>query len=49
MPETRTGTIARWRQLSPLLAVFRLSPQAPLRFPAYEAGQYGPDGRLGWN
>jgi ferredoxin-NADP reductase len=40
MPETRTGTIVRWRQLSPLLAVFRLSPPAPLRFPAYEAGQY---------
>ncbi|HUL76940.1 MAG TPA: hypothetical protein VL691_06720 [Vicinamibacteria bacterium] len=40
MPETRTGTIASWRHLSALLAVFRLSPQSPLRFPAYEPGQY---------
>jgi len=40
MPETRTGTIVSWRQLSPLLASFRLSPQAPLDFPAYDPGQY---------
>jgi ferredoxin-NADP reductase len=40
MPELRTGTISLWRQLSPVLAVFRLAPEAGLRFPAYEAGQY---------
>lgn len=40
MPPTRTGTVVSWRQLSPMLATFRLAPQAPLRFPAYEAGQY---------
>jgi ferredoxin-NADP reductase len=40
MPETRSGTVASWTQLSPTLASFRLAPQAPLRFPAYAAGQY---------
>ena len=40
MPEIRTGTITVWRQLSPVLASFRLAPQKRHRFPAYEAGQY---------
>jgi ferredoxin-NADP reductase len=40
MPETRTGTISLWRQLSPVLAVFRLAPEPGHRFPAYQAGQY---------
>jgi ferredoxin-NADP reductase len=40
MPETRTGTVASWEQLSPTLASFRLAPQASMRFPAYAAGQY---------
>jgi ferredoxin-NADP reductase len=40
MPETRTGTVASWHQLSPTAASFRLAPQASLPFPAYAAGQY---------
>lgn len=40
MPEVRTGTVARWRQLSPVLATFRLAPEAGHPFPAYESGQY---------
>jgi len=40
MAETRTGTIASWRQLSPMLAAFQLAPEDPRRFPGYEAGQY---------
>jgi len=40
MPATRTGTILSWQQMSPTLASFRLAPEAPLRFPAYAAGQY---------
>jgi ferredoxin-NADP reductase len=40
MPPLRTGTILAWRQLSPLLATFRLGPEPGARFPAYEAGQY---------
>jgi ferredoxin-NADP reductase len=40
MPPLRTGTILAWRQLSPLLATFRLGPEPGSRFPRYEAGQY---------
>ena len=40
MPEIRTGTVTVWRQLSPVLASFRLAPQKRHRFPSYEAGQY---------
>jgi ferredoxin-NADP reductase len=40
MPEIRTGTISTWRQLSPVLARFRLASEKGHRFPAYEAGQY---------
>jgi len=40
MPDIRAGTITSWRQLSPVLARFRLAPEGGHRFPAYEAGQY---------
>jgi len=40
MPEVRTGTITVWRQLSPVLATFRLAPEEGHSFPSYEAGQY---------
>lgn len=40
MPEVRTGTVTVWRQLSPVLATFRLAPEEGHRFPSYEAGQY---------
>jgi hypothetical protein len=40
MPEIRTGTVTVWRQLSPVLATFRLAPQKRRRFSSYEAGQY---------
>jgi ferredoxin-NADP reductase len=40
MPEVRVGTIVEWRQLSPILARFRLAPEEGHRFPPYEAGQY---------
>lgn len=40
MVERRTGTIREWRQLSPLLALFRLFPAADKHFPSYSAGQY---------
>lgn len=34
------GTITNWRQLSPLLALFRLQPEPGRSFPEYRAGQY---------
>jgi ferredoxin-NADP reductase len=40
MPEIRTGTILEWRQLSPVLARFRLAHEDGYPFPSYEAGQY---------
>ena len=40
MPDVRTGTVTRWRQLSPVLATFRLAPEEGHPFPTYEAGQY---------
>ncbi len=40
MPDVRTGTVVEWRQLSPVLATFRLAPEEGHPFPAYEAGQY---------
>jgi len=40
MPDIRTGTVTVWRQISPVLASFRLAPEEGHRFPAYEAGQY---------
>jgi len=40
MPDIRTGTVVEWRQLSPVLATFRLAPEDGHAFPSYEAGQY---------
>ena len=40
MPDVRTGTVVEWRQLSPVLATFRLAAEEGHPFPAYEAGQY---------
>ncbi len=40
MADRRTGTISHWRQLSPLLAVFRLQPAPGCPFPDYKGGQY---------
>jgi len=40
MAERRTGSIRDWRQLSPVLAVFRMQPAEGTRVPAYKAGQY---------
>jgi ferredoxin-NADP reductase len=40
MAEKRTGTISTWTELTPRLAVFRLSPEAGAAFPDYKAGQY---------
>jgi len=40
MAERRAGIIRDWRQLSPVLALFRLQPQEGTRFPSYKAGQY---------
>ena len=40
MPALRTGSISAWRQLSPVLATFRLASEDGHRFPGYEAGQY---------
>jgi len=40
MAERRTGTVTEWNRLSPVLAVFRLMPEAGSAFPDYRAGQY---------
>lgn len=40
MAKTRPGTISLWKQLSPVLATFRLLPEEGHTFPSYEAGQY---------
>ena len=40
MADVKVGTVARWQQLSPILATFVLTPQDGEPFPAYEAGQY---------
>ncbi|OFV93753.1 MAG: hypothetical protein A3H95_07245 [Acidobacteria bacterium RIFCSPLOWO2_02_FULL_64_15] len=40
MADFKVGTVARWQQLSPILATFILTPQDGNRFPDYEAGQY---------
>jgi ferredoxin-NADP reductase len=40
MPDIRTGTVTVWRQISPVLATFRLASEEGHPFPAYEAGQY---------
>jgi ferredoxin-NADP reductase len=38
--ELRSGRIVGWRDLSPVLALFRLEPEPGHPFPPYEAGQY---------
>jgi ferredoxin-NADP reductase len=40
MAELRDGTVVAWRQLSPILAVFRLAPAMGSAFPDYKPGQY---------
>lgn len=40
MAEWRTGTVVSFDRLSPVLALFRLRPQAERSFPEYKAGQY---------
>src|SRR5258705_1773622 len=40
MPDVKVGTIESWQNPSPILATFRLRPEAGRRFPDYEAGQY---------
>src|SRR2546423_15301069 len=40
MPDVKIGTVESWQNLSPILATFRLRPEAGSRFPDYEAGQY---------
>ena len=40
MAERNVGTVVSWRNLSPILAVFRLRPETGRKFPDYTAGQY---------
>jgi ferredoxin-NADP reductase len=40
MAEWKVGTVAHWERPSPLLAIFRLMPEAGSRFADYKAGQY---------
>ena len=40
MAEKKVGTVVSWDLLSPILAVFRLQPEAGSAFPEYKAGQY---------
>lgn len=40
MAETKVGIVSYWQNLSSRLAVFRLLPEQPHRFPEYQAGQY---------
>lgn len=40
MAEFKTGTVTHWKRLSPVLALFRVRPQAGTPFPGYKAGQY---------
>ncbi len=40
MAEIKVGRVVDWRQLSPILATFRLLPEPGGRFPDYKAGQY---------
>ena len=40
MAELKVGTVEHWRNLSSILAVFRLMPARGSRFPDYQAGQY---------
>jgi ferredoxin-NADP reductase len=38
--ELRSGQVPEWRNLSPILAIFRLEPAEGHPFPGYQAGQY---------
>lgn len=40
MAELKVGTVGHWRNLSPILATFRLMPENGSRFPHYKPGQY---------
>lgn len=40
MAEKKIGTVVYRRNLSPVLAIFRLVPEEGKDFPAYQAGQY---------
>ena len=40
MAERKTGTVVSWRRLSPILAIYRLRPEAGSAFPDYTAGRY---------
>lgn len=40
MAITKVGTMVDWRNSSPVLAIFRMAPEAGTRFPSYKAGQY---------
>ena len=40
MAERKTGTVVFWRRLSPILAIYRLRPEAGSAFPDYKAGRY---------
>jgi ferredoxin-NADP reductase len=40
MAERKIGTVVYWQNLSPILAIFRLTPDSGSPFPDYRAGQY---------
>lgn len=40
MAEVKLGRIVGWHKLSPILAIFRLTPEDGTRFPDYVPGQY---------
>lgn len=40
MAERCRGTLTRWTEVAPGLAIFRLAPESGRAFPAYAAGQY---------
>ena len=40
MAELKVGRIVGWQKLSPILAIFRLTPEGGSRFPDYVPGQY---------
>jgi len=40
MADKKIGTVVYRRNLSPVLAIFRLVPEGGMEFPAYQAGQY---------
>lgn len=40
MAERKIGRVIYWKDLSPILAIFRLMPQEGTNFPDYKSGQY---------